>query len=177
MRHVIHFPLSSAIYCHAAAAAAAVQYCYLCLASHDACCLVCTARCITKGSCNSDIFCVSESHSPLGFLKSRRSNGAISSSDCCCIRWSIGEKSMGGGRWCRQVTDRFHIFWYYLIWHQIGGDLMLDQIISSFIICPASALPSAGGPKFDNSALIDANFESIRRFAPARHLMSFDITS
>ena len=55
------------------------------------------------------------------------------------------------------------------------GDLISDQIISNFIKCPASALPSAGGSKFDNSALIDANFEKIRGFAPARHLMSFDI--
>jgi hypothetical protein len=43
-------------------------------------------------------------------------------------------------------------------------------------MCPASALQLAGGSKFDNSAFIDANFESMRCFAPARHLMSFDIT-
>jgi hypothetical protein len=43
-------------------------------------------------------------------------------------------------------------------------------------MCPASALPSAGGSKFDKSALIDADFESMRCFAPAQHLMSFDIT-
>jgi hypothetical protein len=43
-------------------------------------------------------------------------------------------------------------------------------------MCLASALPLVGGSKFDNSALIDANFESMRGFAPARHLMSFDIT-
>ena len=54
--------------------------------------------------------------------------------------------------------------------------MISDQIVSNFIICPASALPSAGGSKFDNSALIDGNFESMRGFAPAGHLMSFDIT-
>jgi hypothetical protein len=42
-------------------------------------------------------------------------------------------------------------------------------------MCLASTLPSAGGSKFDNSALIDANFERMRVFARARHLMSFDI--
>jgi hypothetical protein len=30
--------------------------------------------------------------------------------------------------------------------------------------------------KFDNSALIDAKFENMRCFAPARHLMPFGIT-
>ena len=54
---------------------------------------------------------------------------------------------------------------------------MSDQIVSNFIMCPAGALPSAGGSKFDNPALIDANFETMRGFAPARHLMSFDITT
>jgi hypothetical protein len=43
-------------------------------------------------------------------------------------------------------------------------------------MCLASALPMAGNSKFDNSAFIDANFETMGGFAPARHLMSFDIT-
>ena len=42
-------------------------------------------------------------------------------------------------------------------------------------MCLARVLSSAGGSKFDNSALIDAKFENVRCFAPARHLMSFDI--
>ena len=33
---------------------------------------------------------------------------------------------------------------------------MSDQIVSNFIICPASAVPPAGGSKFDKTALIDA---------------------
>ena len=44
------------------------------------------------------------------------------------------------------------------------------------MMCPASALPSAGGPKFENSALVDAHFETMRSFAPAQYLMSLDIT-
>jgi hypothetical protein len=73
------------------------------------------------------------------------------------------------------VPDRFDIDLILFDLTSNRGDLISDQIISNFIKCPASALPSAGGSKFDNSALIDANFEKIRGFAPARHLMSFDI--
>ena len=54
--------------------------------------------------------------------------------------------------------------------------MISDQIISNFIMCLASTLlPSLGGSKFDSSALIDANVESMRGLAPARHMMSFDI--
>ena len=53
---------------------------------------------------------------------------------------------------------------------------MSDQKLSNFIICPASAVPPKGGSKFDNSPLNDAFFESTGSFAPAGHLMLFDIT-
>ena len=53
---------------------------------------------------------------------------------------------------------------------------MSDQIVSNFIICPASAVAPEGGSKFDNSPLNDAFFESTAVFAPARHLIIFGVT-
>ncbi len=124
------------------------------------------------------IFGTRESRSSLRFLKRGRSSGAISSSDCCRIWWNIGGVH---GRWAGggSVDGRCqtNLIWFDIIWSDIkSGVIWSDQIISNFIMCLASALPSAGGSNFDNSALIDANFERMRGFAPARHLISFDIT-
>ncbi len=74
---------------------------------------------------------------------------------------------MGGSVDRRCQTDLLDMILILLL------DLTSNHI--KFYHVSGSALPSAGGSKLDNSALIDANFERMRVFAPARHLMSFDI--